>query len=59
MKEYRAYVVGHSGGFLRFEGFVSPNDAAAIEHAKQFVDGHDIELWNLERLVVKFNHQEK
>ena len=28
-----------------------PNDAAAVEAAKQLIDGHDIELWQLDRKV--------
>jgi hypothetical protein len=29
------------------------DDSAAIESAKQLVDGHDIELWQRDRMVAK------
>jgi hypothetical protein len=45
MPEYRAYVVGHDGHFLRSEGFVASDDEAESQHAKQFADGYDVELW--------------
>ena len=51
MQEYRAYVVGLDGHFLRFEGFVAADDEAASQHAKQFADGYDVELWNGGRFV--------
>jgi hypothetical protein len=51
MPEYRAFVVGHDGHFIRFEGFVCADDAQAIDKATRLVDGHDVELWNGGRLV--------
>ena len=33
------------------EEFVTANDKAALKHAWQFVDPHDIELWSGARLV--------
>jgi hypothetical protein len=51
--EYRAYVVGHDGHFVSSNGFVAANDEAAFEHARQFVDVHDVELWNGGRLVAR------
>ena len=51
MQEYRAYLVGHDGHFLRFEGFVALDDETATQHARQFVEGHDVELWSGGRFV--------
>ena len=31
-------------------------DFDAIEKAKQLVDGHDVELWERDRLVMRFFH---
>ena len=31
--------------------FISTNDAAALEHALQYVDNHDVEVWQLHRQV--------
>ena len=48
MAEYRAYVVGEDGHFVRVVEIVCPDDETAKEYAKQQVDGHDVELWQLE-----------
>jgi hypothetical protein len=55
MAEYRAYVVGHDGHFIRFEGFTSHDDGEAIAEAKRLVDGHDVELWSGERFVKRLS----
>lgn len=44
MPEYRAYFVGGDGHFTGFEEMVCDDDAAALERARQLVDGHDVEL---------------
>ena len=49
--EYRAYGVGGDGHINHSHQFIAPNDDAAFEHARQFVDGYDVELWNGGRLV--------
>jgi hypothetical protein len=51
--EYRAYVVGHDGHFIRRESLVCADDAEAIEKAKRLVDVHDVELWSGERFVIR------
>jgi hypothetical protein len=51
--EYRAYVVGADGHFIRPHMFLAENDDAAVEHARQFVDGHDVEIWSGARLVFR------
>jgi hypothetical protein len=53
MAEYRAYTVGNDGHFSGCELFVCGDDAEAIELARQLVDGHDIELWCLERMIIR------
>jgi hypothetical protein len=58
MPDYRAYIVGADGPFSSIRAdFLHnhPDDAAAIEAAKQLVDGHDIELWDRDRLVGRFS----
>jgi hypothetical protein len=54
MADYRAYVVGEDGHFVRAVELVCLDDETAKEYAKQLVDGHDVELWQLERLIAKF-----
>jgi hypothetical protein len=54
MAIYRAYLVdgaGHIGHLpLTFE---SGDDDAAIERARQYVDGCDVDVWHHDRLVAR------
>jgi hypothetical protein len=62
LPDYRAYIVGINGhfDFVR-TGFLHnhPDDATAIEAAKQLVDGHDIELWDRDRFVGRYSREAK
>jgi hypothetical protein len=51
MSEYRAYLVGNDGHFINVMEFRCPDDTEAVEQAKQLVDGHDVEVWQLARKV--------
>jgi hypothetical protein len=55
MLEYRAYFVGNDGHFVGFRAFVCASDAEATTWAQQLVDGHDVELWNGERFVLRLS----
>ena len=57
MQEYRAYIVGDDGHFLRAVDIFCEDDATAKEHAKRLVDGHDVELWQLDRKIETFKHK--
>jgi len=62
MPDYRAYIVGADGSFnsIRTDFLHNhPDDATAIEAAKQLVDGHDIELWDRDRFVGRFSPEAK
>jgi hypothetical protein len=59
VSEYRAYIVGEDGHFVSSRAFVCGSDADAKVWAKQLVDGHDVELWSGERLVIRLNRQTK
>jgi hypothetical protein len=52
MTDYRVYVIGRDGHFVKAIQLDCANDEAAIESAKQFVNGHGVELWQLDRIVV-------
>ena len=56
MNEYRAYAVGSDGRFIGYEPLACADDKTAIERAKRLVDGHDVELWSGDRLVVRLVH---
>jgi hypothetical protein len=45
---------GHSHKAIEID---CPDDAAAVEAAKQFIDGKDIELWQSNRKVAAFAHE--
>jgi hypothetical protein len=56
MAEYRAFPVGADGHLIKRYDFHAPNDAAALLHARQWLDGKDIEVWQLSRVVGKLMH---
>jgi len=54
---YRVYRVEEDGHiYVPPVEFSCDDDADAIEHTKQLLDGSDLELWNMSRLVVRLNH---
>jgi hypothetical protein len=54
MPDYRAYIVGRDGHFIGAHFLRDhPDDATAIEAAKQMVDGFDVEIWDRDRFVVR------
>ncbi len=58
MRDYRAYILGIDGHrFIKVKEFSSdyPDDAAALKAAQQLVDGHEVELWDCGRLVVRLS----
>jgi hypothetical protein len=60
MKEYRVYRLDHEGHiFAPPHGFTCASDEDAIAAAKQLIDGHDIELWQATRLVVRLPSNQK
>jgi hypothetical protein len=48
---------GHFNGAVVL--FAPDDDAAATAAARQLVDGHDVELWQLGRMIAKFEHEQK
>jgi hypothetical protein len=46
--------MGHDGHILRPVELHCADDDAAKERAKQLVDGHDVELWQLDRKIAEF-----
>jgi hypothetical protein len=60
MPDYRLYRLdkdGHVAGPA--DGFKCEDDQMAIARAKQLMDGHDVELWQLGRLVVRLKSPHK
>ena len=54
MADYRAYIIGQDGHFVRAIQLVCPDDDTAKEYAKQLVNGHDVELWQGDRKIEVF-----
>jgi hypothetical protein len=50
--------MGRDGHFLQAVELDCADDKAAMESAKQFVDGHDVELWQRDRRIAKFDAKE-
>ena len=55
MQEYRVYLIGEDGHFFKSIDLSCADDGAAIESAKKLIDGHDIELWQLDRMIARFD----
>ena len=51
MSDYRAYIVDTDGHFKSSEIIVAESDEQVLKIAEQFVDGHDVELWQLDRKI--------
>ena len=54
MQDYSLYIVGRSGRLVREIEVDCDNDDAAVDLARQWVDGFDAELWQLDRMVARF-----
>ena len=57
MAHYRAYVLDADDHIRRRHEFEADSDAAALEVAKQYVDGHDVEVWQGKSLVRRLKHE--
>jgi hypothetical protein len=59
MPEYRAYLLDESDKISSAAIFIQEEtDDAAIQAAKQYVDGYDIELWQDDRRVTRIKSEE-
>lgn len=62
MTDYRVYIIGEDGRFVRAIELDCQDDDAAIESAKQLIEGQDMqdmkdqdmELWQRDRRIAKF-----
>lgn len=58
MLTYRAYVLDKNGHVMKRHDFEAVHDEDALRHARQYVDGHDVEVWQLDRVVKLLTSQE-
>lgn len=54
MPTYRALILGADGHFLRAHNFEAASNEFALMRAELLVDGHDVELWEGETLLKRF-----
>lgn len=59
MFEYRAYFLDEDDHFVAVQDLNCPDDAVAIAEAEKLLDRHDIELWQLSRMVARLSHKRK
>jgi hypothetical protein len=53
--DYRAYIIGHDGRFTKAIALDCADDSAAIEAATQLINGQDVELWQRDRRIARFD----
>ena len=51
MPTYRAYLIDQNDRVESFKPIEADSDEEVLEAAKQLVDGHDVEVWLLDRMV--------
>ena len=56
MPEYRAFLLDKSDHIVRRQDFEAENDASALETARQYVDGHDVEVWKRTHIIGRLKH---
>ena len=55
---YRVYLIDSDGHIQQRIDLQCEDDERAKEQAKKLVDGHDVELWQLNRRVCEFKAKE-
>lgn len=57
MAVYRAYVIGTDGRFNAAHTIECDDDEGAVEAARQYVNGHDVEVWQQHRKLTRLEHK--
>ena len=57
MPTYRAYLLDKDDRVESFKPVEADSDDEALAAATQFVDGHDVEVWLLDRMVGRLTKQ--
>ena len=57
LHEHRAFVIGTDGRVQDRHDLICENEAEARERAERLMNGHDIELWQLDRILAVFRHK--
>lgn len=59
MPTYRAYLIDRDNRVSSYRPVEADTDADALEAARQFVDGCDIEVWDLDRMIGRLEREVK
>jgi hypothetical protein len=51
MPTYRAYLIDKDNRVDSYKPLDAESDEEALERARRLVDGHDVEVWSLDRMV--------
>jgi hypothetical protein len=51
MRTYRAYLIDEDNRVSSYRPIDADTDADALQAARQFVDGCDVEVWHLDRKI--------
>ena len=57
--EYRVYILDADGHIIGCVPLICRDDVEARVKAERLVNGHDIELWNGARRVIRFSRKQK
>lgn len=58
MDGFYAYIIGPDGHVINRVDLALERQEDAEERARALVDGHDVELWQLDRKLATFRHKE-
>ena len=59
MDGYYAYIIDAEGHVINRIDLVFEHEKDAIERAKALVAGHDVELWQRDRKIATFSHDDR
>jgi hypothetical protein len=59
MPEYRVYIIGSDGHFHSAVPLECADDNEAMKRAERLADGQDVELWQRDRKIARFDHKPK
>jgi hypothetical protein len=55
MPLYRVYILNDAGHFASRIDLECASEQDAVKEAQQYVDGHDVELWDQNRFIAKIS----
>jgi hypothetical protein len=59
MPTYRAYLIDGDDRVASYKPIEADTDADALDAARQFVDGCDVEVWLLDRKIGRLEREKK